>query len=408
MEVGLPVAVVEGYRRGSTGGAFRALFLIYHMDDRQYDVIIAGGGLAGLALSIQAARAGYSVALFEKEAYPYHKVCGEYISLESWNFLEELGLPLSDWNLPIIRKLLISAPDGGSIEQELPLGGFGISRYKIDAALAAIARSAGVVLYESVKVTDMVFNRSAFTVETSMGTFSSTVACGTFGKRSNLDIRWQRAFTRKKSARLNNYIGVKYHVQGDIPADLIGLHHFKDGYCGISRIEEDRSCLCYMTTADNLRANGNSIPEMEKNVVRQNPFLEKIFSSVVFLFPQPVTISQISFEKRAQVENHLLFIGDAAGMAPPLAGNGMSMALHGSKIAFQCIHSFLQGQIARYEMEQEYTDRWNKEFGRRLWTGRLLQCWFGRSSRTNLLLYSLKSFPRLVSFLIRQTHGQPF
>src|ERR1700744_2988208 len=184
-----------------------------------YDVIITGGGLAGLSLSIQLAKAGYRVALFEKETYPYHKVCGEYISLESWNFLEELGLPLSDWNLPIIRKLLISAPDGGSIEQELPLGGFGISRYKIDAALAAIARSAGVVLYESVKVTDMVFNRSAFTVETRMGTFSSTVACGTFGKRSNLDIRWQRAFTRKKSARLNNYIGVKYHVQGDIPAD---------------------------------------------------------------------------------------------------------------------------------------------------------------------------------------------
>jgi flavin-dependent dehydrogenase len=122
-----------------------------------YDVIITGGGLAGLSLSIQLVRAGYRVALFEKESYPYHKVCGEYISLESWNFLEDLGLPLSDWNLPIIRRLLLSAPNGQSLEHELPLGGFGISRYKIDAALAAIARSAGVDLYESVKVTDVVF-----------------------------------------------------------------------------------------------------------------------------------------------------------------------------------------------------------------------------------------------------------
>ncbi|HEX3933062.1 MAG TPA: FAD-binding protein, partial [Puia sp.] len=275
--------------------------------DKQYDVIIAGGGLAGLALSIQLARAGYSVALFEKEAYPYHKVCGEYISLESWNFLEELGLPLSDWNLPIIRRVLLTAPDGGSIEQELPLGGFGISRYKIDAALAGIARAAGVALYESVKVVDMVFERSLFTVRTTVGTFASTVACGTFGKRSNLDIKWRRAFTRKRSDRLNNYIGVKYHIKGNIPADLIGLHNFENGYCGISQIEEDRCCLCYMTTAGNLQASGNSIPEMEKNIIRQNPFLEKIFSSAVFLFPQPVTISQISFEKRAQVENHVLF-----------------------------------------------------------------------------------------------------
>ena len=137
----------------------------------QYDVVLAGGGLAGLALSIQLAKAGYSVVLLEKEVYPYHKVCGEYISLESWNFLEELGLPLSDWNLPIIRRLLISAPDGGSIEHELPLGGFGISRYKIDAALADIARAEGVDLRESVKVTDMSFERSLPIVRTSGGTF---------------------------------------------------------------------------------------------------------------------------------------------------------------------------------------------------------------------------------------------
>jgi flavin-dependent dehydrogenase len=373
-----------------------------------YDVIITGGGLAGLSLSIQLVRAGYRVALFEKESYPYHKVCGEYISLESWNFLEDLGLPLSDWNLPIIRRLLLSAPNGQSLEHELPLGGFGISRYKIDAALAAIARSAGVDLYESVKVTDVVFEKSQFGVQTSAGTFYSAVACGTFGKRSNLDVKWQRTFTRKRSKQLNNYVGVKYHVKGEFPADLIGLHHFKNGYCGVSRIEDDKCCLCYMTTAENLRISGNSIPEMEKRILRQNPYLEAVFSSMEPLFEQPLTISQISFERRTQVEDHILFIGDAAGMAPPLSGNGMSMALHGSKIAFQCINAFLQGQLARYELEQDYSDQWNRQFGRRLWMGRFLQRWFGSESRTNLLLSSLKPFPKLVSFLIRQTHGQPF
>src|ERR1700761_8369573 len=102
-------------------------------DNALYDVIVAGGGLAGLALATQLARAGYTVALLEKDNYPGHKVCGEYISLESWNFLEELGLPLSDWNLPIIRQLLVSAPNGRSLEHELQLGGFGISRYRLHA-----------------------------------------------------------------------------------------------------------------------------------------------------------------------------------------------------------------------------------------------------------------------------------
>jgi flavin-dependent dehydrogenase len=373
-----------------------------------YDVIIAGGGLAGLALSIQGVRAGYRVALFEKESFPYHKVCGEYISLESWNFLEELGLPLSDWNLPIIRTLRMSSPNGRSLEQELPLGGFGISRYRLDAALADIARKEGVELYESTRVTDIVFEREAFTVVTSKGNFSARVACGTFGKRSNLDVRWKRAFIRKRSTRLNNYVGVKYHVTANLPADQIALHHFPNGYCGISRIEDNRYCLCYMTTAANLQASGNSIAEMEATILRQNPYLNELFSSTERLYSQPVTIAQISFEKKTQVEGHVLMIGDAAGMVPPLSGNGMSMALHGSKIAFGCIDNFLKGEIARYQLEQEWIDRWNREFGKRLWMGRFLQRWFGTVSRTNLLLYSLKPFPGLVSFLIKQTHGQPF
>lgn len=377
-------------------------------DRTTYDAVIAGGGLAGLALSIQLARSGYSVALLEKEIYPYHKVCGEYVSLESWNFLEELGLPLSDWNLPIIRHLQVSAPNGESILHDLPLGGFGISRFKLDSAMAAIARSAGVELHESVKVTDMRFRQSMFTIRTSEGVLYSRIACAAYGKRSNLDIKWRRAFTQKKSDRLNNYVGVKYHVYADVPADLIGLHNFRDGYCGISRIEEDKCCLCYITTARNLRESGNSIAEMEKRILRKNPFLENIFSTANFLFPQPVTISQISYEKRARVEDHVLFIGDAAGMIPPLAGNGMSMALHGSKIAYRNIDAWLKGQLARHEMEQEYTDQWNRQFGKRLWVGRLLQSLFGSERRTNLLLTSLKPFPRLVSFLIRQTHGEPF
>src|SRR5947207_7667295 len=115
-------------------------------EDKLYDVAIIGGGLAGLALAIQCAKAGYETILFEKEKYPFHKVCGEYISLESWDFMEELGLPLSEMNLPIIRKLIISAPNGKTLEHMLPLGGFGISRYKLDAMLASIAEKNGVAI----------------------------------------------------------------------------------------------------------------------------------------------------------------------------------------------------------------------------------------------------------------------
>src|SRR3954470_25000132 len=103
-----------------------------------YDVAIIGGGLGGLCLAIQCIEKRYSVILFEKEEYPFHKVCGEYISLESWDFLEWLGLSLSKMNLPVIKKLIVSSPNGTILKESLPLGGFGISRYKIDNELQQI------------------------------------------------------------------------------------------------------------------------------------------------------------------------------------------------------------------------------------------------------------------------------
>jgi len=375
---------------------------------KQYDVVIIGGGLAGLSLSIQLAKAGYSIAVFEKEKYPFHKVCGEYVSFENWNFLEELGLPLSDWHLPLIKQLQVSAPNGDFIESDLPLGGFGISRYKMDNALANIASLAGVNLFQQNKVSDVVFKNAMFNIQTAAFECTAKIVCGSFGKRSNLDVKWKRAFILKKNNKLNNYVGVKYHVKTDFPPHLIALHNFKNGYCGISQIEENKYCLCYLTTAENLRASNNSIEAMEKNILRRNPFLDKIFSSSQFLYEQPLIISQISFEKKSKVENHVLMIGDSAGMITPLCGNGMSMALHASKISFRYIDLFLKGFATRHEMEQDYADAWSKCFGNRLLAGRSIQRFFVNELLSGFLIRFIKPFPKIVSYLIRQTHGTPY
>jgi flavin-dependent dehydrogenase len=227
-------------------------------------VAIAGGGLAGLALSIQLANLGYRVIVFEKEQYPFHKVCGEYISYESWDFLQALGLNLTSMGVAHITRLRVSAPNGKMLEQTLPLGGFGISRYTLDDALVQIARSAGVMLEENSKVNDISFDGSAFAIATSKKNYSSKVACGSFGKRSNLDIKWKRMFALNDKSKLSNYVGVKYHVRTSFPVNTIALHNFYNGYCGISKIEGDRYCLCYLTTAENLQRSNGSIAEMEK------------------------------------------------------------------------------------------------------------------------------------------------
>ncbi|HEX8022508.1 FAD-dependent oxidoreductase, partial [Mucilaginibacter sp.] len=54
------------------------------------DVIVIGGGLAGLFNAILLNRAGLKVTVVEKKTYPMHRVCGEYISNEVIPFLSSL------------------------------------------------------------------------------------------------------------------------------------------------------------------------------------------------------------------------------------------------------------------------------------------------------------------------------
>jgi flavin-dependent dehydrogenase len=101
-------------------------------------------------------------------------------------------------------------------------------------------------------------------------------------------------------------------------------------------------------------------------------------------------------------------VGDSSGMISPLCGNGMSMALHGSKVAFSKINNYLLKKITRIEMEEEYQYDWNGLFQKRLKTGRMIQRFFGNPLLSNLLITALKPFPGAVNKIISETHGQPY
>jgi menaquinone-9 beta-reductase len=373
----------------------------------EYDVAIIGGGLAGLSASIQLARIGHSVILFEKEKYPFHKVCGEYISLESWNFLKELGLPLEEMNLPIIDTLFLTTPNGKAFTTKLPLGGFGISRYKLDSLLANLAKQNGVHLIEETKIDDVLFDKH-FQVRFHSKEIISKICCGAYGKRSNLDIKWKRDFLEASDKRLDNYVGVKYHVRTDWEMNVIGLHNFENGYCGISKIEDDKYCLCYMTKAENLKKCNNNIENLEETILYENPHLKKIFLNSEKCKSFPVTISQINFNKKTQTENHMLMLGDTAGMITPLCGNGMSIALHTSKIAAEQASDFLEEKTSRDQMEEFYKKQWKYHFEKRLKTGRALQHFFGSTRLSNLFVGTVKLLPFLSKPMIKMTHGKPF
>jgi flavin-dependent dehydrogenase len=369
------------------------------------DVVIIGGGLAGLVNSIQLASAGLNVLLIEKRNYPFHRVCGEYISNEALPYLRSIGADPESLNPAKIKRLLITSPSGIRLDSALEMGGFGVSRYTLDHFLYKLAKSKGVEFKLETHVTDAKFSDGRFRIFLSEGhLIESKLVIGSFGKRSNLDRQLDRNFFYKRSP----YVGVKYHIKAELPKDLISLHNFKGGYCGISRIEEDKYCMCYMTIRDHLKKFGN-IHEMEREVLWKNPFLKKTFQNSIFLYDKPEVINEISFRKKTAVENHILMAGDAAGMITPLCGNGMAMAIHSAKVLSSIIIKHYKKDNSNLPaIEKEYTKQWNKAFANRLQTGRLIQSLFINETLSDLSLNVLKKSSGLTKWLVGQTHGKEF
>lgn len=372
------------------------------------DVVIIGGGLAGLSAAILLGRQGKQVCLFESNRYPFHKVCGEYLSMESWPFLERLGVPLSSMQLPRIQHFRLTDHSGHELSVPLQPGGFGISRYTLDHLLAGIASQVGVTVRDGTRVDEVTWNGSDFSIRAGEEIMPATVVLGTWGKRSNLDRQLNRSFFSRPDPRLNDWVGIKYHVASTFPDDRIELHNFPGGYCGISRVDEGRTTLCYLVRGDHLLNAGGQIRQLETTILYQNPILKSYFESFPSLYDTPKAISQVNFEPRPVIESHILLAGDSAGLIPPLTGNGMSMALRASALAVPLIGSFLDGTITRDQMERMYRKQWKSAFGIRLSTGRLVQSLFGDSQRTGPLITAGKVIPGLASALIRLTHGKPF
>lgn len=371
------------------------------------DILLIGGGLAGLAAALDLQGRGHQVALVERKHYPFHKVCGEYVSNEVLPYLRRLGADPAGLGPAAISQFMLSSPGGRTLHSPLDLGGFGVSRYQLDNFLYQLALARGVTFYLKNTVTDVQFDALAnqHTATLADGRqLTARVVLGTYGKRAALDRQLQRSFFAQRSP----YLGVKYHLRlPGFARDVIALHNFADGYAGISAIEEDKLCFCYLTTRRNLKQHG-TIAALEGEVLARNPRLREILTAAEVLYPQPEVINEISFAPKQPVEQHVLMCGDAAGLITPLCGNGMAMALHGAALGAAAAHDFLSGRTTRMQMETHYTQAWQAQFGARLRVGRAVQRLFGGPVLSEAVVGGLRHWPGAVRALMRRTHGQPF
>ncbi|MCC5939231.1 MAG: NAD(P)/FAD-dependent oxidoreductase [Lunatimonas sp.] len=309
-------------------------------------VVIVGAGLAGLSLSIELARLGVPVIVLEKDQFPRQKVCGEYISRESESYLNWLGVETQ--SLPHIDTLVLTSMGGRQARLSLPRGGFGLSRWTMDHRLAQIAQEKGV---------DIRFGTTVRAIE---GNVVHTLRSGAV--QASFVIAAYGRSNRLSGIRIPTgsgaFVGVKYHVSSAAPSDTIEMHVFRGGYCGFSKVEGEKYCLCYLANAAPLKALGGNLDDFERMHLFQNPHLKERFSEVKLLGDR-VTTSQFHFSTYGGVYQDQLLLGDASGFIPPITGNGMSLALRsGAQLAPILAEAWLgkRSRESLYRAQGEYVN----------------------------------------------------
>jgi flavin-dependent dehydrogenase len=367
-----------------------------------YDIIIVGGGLAGLTAANALLRFGYSVLVYEVKPYPHHKVCGEYVSNEVLPYLNTIGINLHDLGGVSISKLEMSAVKGKKTSLSLDLGGVGISRYALDNALYEEGLKSGVhFLFE--KVYNIQFETDRFAVSGDNSENNARVVIGAYGKRSVLDKTLNRRFITVK----NSWLAVKSHYKNnEFPSDLVALHNFNGGYAGLSKTETGAVNFCYLTNYESFKKY-NDIDAFNHEEVGKNAYLKDFLATSEPIFDAPLTIAQISFQRKEPVVDHILMCGDTAGLIHPLCGNGMAMAIHSAKLASECIDGYLRDKtMGRQLMEEEYSRHWNVTFKTRLWFGRKLQYILTHKKVMGIGLKTIGKSESLLKSIIRKTHGK--
>lgn len=358
-------------------------------------IIIVGGGLAGLSTAILLRQNDIPVVLLERDRYPRQKVCGEYISVESELFLNQLGINTK--HLPHINTLNLTSVSGRSVSIPLKTGGFGISRWSLDSLLAERAKAQGAEVLCNMNVRKIENN----TVETADGQhFEGELVVGAYGKSNPLSgISVKRQQTK--------YIGVKYHVKSDAPEHVIEMHVFRNGYCGFSKVDNDLYCLCYLAKSDELKTFSGDFDAFERQLLHSNPRLKARMESVNIVRDR-VTTSQFHFNAyRGATRNQQLLMGDATGFIPPITGNGMSLAFRSANVTSLRIKQFYSGTMSKEQLFREQDKYVQHYVNQRIRQGVFLQSLLLKQNvLTDAVLFNaIQAFPFIGQALAKTAVG---
>jgi 2-polyprenyl-6-methoxyphenol hydroxylase-like FAD-dependent oxidoreductase len=383
----------------------------------RYDALIIGGGPAGATSALLLAKAGWSVAIVERAAYPRRKVCGEFISATTLPLLEALGIgdAFRARAGPEVRRVALFGGDEVLVSAMPAVsdGAFGraLGREHLDTMLLDAAERAGATRWQP---------WSAVALDREHGRFICTIAAR--DQLATLDARlvvaahgsWETGRLATQAARPHkdsDLLGFKAHFDGAaLASDLMPLIVFPGGYGGMVHTDGGRvtlSCCIRRDVLQQCRARfpggqaGDAVlHHIESSCGGVRDALAPAQRNGAWLSAGPIRPGL-----RQVFGDGVFRVGNAAGEAHPVVAEGISMAMQSAWLlagALTGAGALTPQQdaatIDAVAVARAYRTAWRRQFTRRVRAAAFFAHLAMRPQQARPLLPILRRFPALLTW----------
>ena len=376
------------------------------------DAVIIGGGLAGSTLALRLAAAGWNTVLVDRQSFPRHKACGEFLSPETREIFDELGLrcKLEALGPSSIHTARLIFRHGGSAEAGLEEPAWGLSRCEMDKVILQAAEEAGVQVLTETTAAQIEQNPSSseYHIRIRRHGRSEEITARTvfaaWGIHAPKSLSPASAESEEGSRRAKQaYIGLKAHFTGIPITEAVELYFIRGGYVGLSSIENGRTNVAALLPLDHVRGKGKSVGEMLTAISRGNRKLAARLAEGRLLPETQVSAAPVYLSSEPQAWTDFPHVGDAGTMIPPLFGDGMSAALRSAKICAAYGDRYLRGELSTEAWRDAYQADMDKEYTSVLRWGHRLQTLATMPVLPRIWTAGAKLFPPLASYAVKAT-----